>query len=44
MRKIGNIAIIANFVFPNFYSFPVNLRHNVSKCEVRWQWVQEAYI
>ena len=39
--KIGNIGIIANFVFPYICSF---LPHDVSKCDIRYQWVQADYI
>ena len=42
--KIGNIAIIANFVFKYICSFLLYLYHIVGKREIRIQWVQMHYI
>ena len=44
-HKIGNIAIVANFVFPYICKFSsLFTLIDVSTREIRCQWVQEDYI
>ena len=45
MRKIGNIGIIANFVFLKIYNFiSLFTTYDVGKCELRCQLVYWDYI